>query len=233
MATPILNTVSKDLAYKLQDPVASGTTKGLRLSAAERFRYVLRSYRRLLRIVTMLYPGLIQKLFQNYYTSTTGTSDISGVVSTITLPAEFLSVYCKRPTDEDYSKAEFVSPRDYLDVKTGQNAFYSPSINTSQYYWTRRNDDVQLLPQVQLAWEILWRQDRAAAMESSGQGGDYDLDVPTEHLDLLLSFACAEAYMDIGQYDAASAYKQDAQEQLAILAGEAQKREVKDTDEES
>jgi hypothetical protein len=181
----------------------------------------------------MLYPGLIQRLFQNYYTSSTGTSTIAGVVDTITLPAEIMTVYCKRITDEDYSKAEFISPRDYLDVKTGQNAFYTPNINTSQYYWTRRQDDVQLLPAVELAWEIMWRQDRARAMESSGQGGNTDLDVPTEHLDLLLSFACAEAYMDIAQYDAASAYKQDAQEQLAILAGEAQKREVKDTDEES
>src|SRR4030067_1907264 len=98
MATPILNIVSKDLAYKLQDPVTSGTTNGLRLSAAERFRYILRSYRRLLRIVTMVHPSLIQKLFQNYYTSATGTSDINGVVSTMTYPAEFLSVYCKRPT---------------------------------------------------------------------------------------------------------------------------------------
>jgi hypothetical protein len=181
----------------------------------------------------MLYPGLIQKLFQSLYTSSTGTSDATGVVGTLTYPAEFLNVYCKRITDEDYTKAEYISPNDYLDVKTGQNAFYTPNINTSQYYWTRRENDVQLLPLVQLAWEIMWRQDRAAAMESSGQGGSYDLDVPTEHLDLLLSFACAEAYMDIGQYDAASAYKQDAQEQLAILAGEAQKREVKDTDEES
>lgn len=232
MATPILNIISKDLAYKLQDPVSSGITNGVRLSAAERLRYILRSYRRLLRIVTLLYPGLIQKLFQNFYTSTTGTSDISGVVSNLTYPAEVLSVYCKRPTDEVLIKAEFVSPRDYLDVKTGQNAFFSPDINTNQYYWTRRQDDVQLLPAVQLTWEILWRQDLAQALEDGGYGGTYDIDIPTEHLDLILSFACAEAYMDIAQYDAASAFKQDANEQLALLAGEAQKREVKDTDDE-
>jgi len=36
MATPILDIVSKDLAYKLQDPVSSGTTNGVRISAADR-----------------------------------------------------------------------------------------------------------------------------------------------------------------------------------------------------
>lgn len=228
MATPILNTVSKDLAYKLQDPVALGTSNGIRLSAAERFRYILRSYRRLLRVVTLLYPHLIQRLYQNYYTSTTGTSDINGVVSTLTYPAEIFSVYCKQPTDELYIKATYITPETYLDVKTGQNSFYSPDINTNQYYWTRRDNDIQLLPPLQLAWDILWRQDVASAMETSGQGGAYDLDVPTEFHDLLLSFACAEAYQDIGQWDAMNSYRQDAEGQLALLAGLTQKKEQKD-----
>jgi len=228
MATPILNSVSKDLAYKLQDPVASGLTSGQRLSAAERLRYIIRGYRRLQRMVTMLYPSLIQRLFQNYYTSSTGTSDANGVVGTLTYPAEFLSVYCKQPTDEDMNRALFIAPLDYLDVKTGQNSFYQPNLNTNQYYWTRRNDDVQLLPPTTLAWEILWRVDTAAAVEATGQGGANDLDVPTEYLDLLLSIACAEAYLDIGQVDAAAAYKQDVGEQLSLLAGLTKKKEQKD-----
>lgn len=231
MATPVLNTVSKDLAYKLQDPVASGTTDGLRLSAAERFRYIIRSYRRLQRLVTLLYPTLIEKIFQSWYYNTTGTTTSSGVINTLTGVAEVLDVYAKRPTDEEYFRAVFITPDKYLDVETEQNSFYAPNINTDSYYWSREGDDVRLLPPTTLSYKLMYRTDEAAAIESAGQGGAYDITIKSEFLDLILALACAEAYMDIGQYDAAQAYKMDAQEQLAIIAGDAQKREVKDTDE--
>ena len=54
MATPILDQISMDLAYKLQDPVSSGTGSGTRLSANERFRYIIRAYRRLMRMITIV-----------------------------------------------------------------------------------------------------------------------------------------------------------------------------------
>lgn len=229
MATPILDIVSKDLAYKLQDPVSAGTANGIRLSAAERFRYIIRAYRRFLRIVTTLYPTLIQQLFQSYYKSTTGTTDSTGKITTLGY-AEVFDLYCKEPSDEDYFRAEFISPDIYIDVETGQNSFYQPDLNTDRYYWSRQGPDIVIIPAITLNYKVMYRDDVASNMESGGQGGTYDIDIPTEYLDILLSFATAEAYMDIGQTDMVQLYKADAIEQLSILNNVSQKKE-KDDDE--
>lgn len=227
MATPILNIVSKDLAYKLQDPVSTGTANGVRLSADERLRYILRSYRRLLRIITMLYSVLIQKLFQSYHSIEIGDTVTPGKIVGSSY-AEVFDIYCKEPTDEEYFKATFVSPASYYDIETGRNKFYIPDLNTNTYYWTRIDGDILILPAVQLNYKIIYRPDIAAQIETAGQGGSYDLDIPTEHLDLLLSLATAEAYMDAGQTDMVQLFKQDVIEQLNILAGVSRQKEKND-----
>lgn len=232
MATPILDQVSIDLAYKLQDPVTSGSSNGIRLSADERFRYIIRAYRRLLRMVMVLYPGLMQKIYHDFYAEASGTSNASGVITSLTNWSEVFEVFVKEPTDEDYIRANFVSPEDYLKVKNEENPFYTPNLNTDMYYWTRRSDDIYLLPAVQLNYQLTYRPDKAAAIENAGQGGAVDLDMATEYLDLLLSLACAEAYLDIGQGDLAGAYKQDVNEQLALLASVSNRMDLKDEDKE-
>lgn len=231
MATPILNQLSKDLAYKLQDPVSTGTANGARLSADERLRYILRAYRRLLRIVDMLYPSLIQKLFTDYFVSGTGTTNSSGKILSPGY-AEIFDVYCKEPSDEIYYKATFISPEKFYDIETGQNKFYEPDLNTDRYYWTRNSTDIFILPAVTLDYKIVYRADVAADVESGGYNGASDIDMPTEYLDLLLSLACSEAYMDIGQFNLVQGYKADVNEQLAILTTNNQMKEKKD-DEES
>ena len=227
MATPILEKISKDLAYKLQDPATAGTANGVRLSADERLGYILRGYRRLLRIVTMLYPSLIQKLFQSYYTTTTGSSNVDGQITNLDF-SEVFNIYCKLPDDEDYAKAIYISPDLYLDVKSGQNKFYNPDLDRQQYYWTLRENDIYLLPAVELAYEVSYRTDIASLVEAGGYGGSVDLDIPTEHLDLLISIACSEAYMDIGEPNMVQLYKADLTEQLSLLNGLTQKKELKD-----
>lgn len=227
MATPILNAVSKDLSYKLQDPVSAGTIDGERLTADERLVYITRAYRRLLRLVTMLYPALIARLFQNYYETGTGTTDASGEFDASTY-AEVFTIYCKQPGDEEYSKAEFIPADIYLDVKNGYNAFYDPDINTSRYYWSNIGGKIKLLPAVQLNMELTTRANTAYLIESNGYGGAYDLDIPTEHTDLLLSFAAVEAYMDIGQMDMVQGFTNDVASQLQILASLKKDKEIKD-----
>lgn len=227
MATPILDQVSIDLAYKLQDPVSSGTGAGTRLSADERFRYIIRGYRRLLRMIMVLYPDLMQKVYHDFYEESLGTTNASGQI-TLTNWSEVFEVFTKQATDEDYVRANFISPEDYLKVKREENAFYTASINTAQYFWTRRSNNIYILPAVQLDYELTYRPDKAAMIETSGQGGDYDLDIATEYLDMLLGVACQEAYLDIGQFNISGAYKQDVQEQLSLLVGLTQKKEAKD-----
>lgn len=232
MATPILEAVSKDLSYKLQDPVSSGTTNGERLTANERLVYITRAYRRLLRMVTMLYPALIAKLFNQYYNTTTITTSSSGTTDASAY-AEVYTVYCKQPSDEDYSKADFMPADEYLDVKHGYNQFYNPDINSRQYYWSNIGGYVKLLPAVELDLEIAYRKNIAYLIESGGYGGATDVDIPTEHTDLLLSLAAVEGYMDIGQTDLVQMFASDVSSQLQILSGVKQEKEAKDEIEEN
>lgn len=235
MATPILNKLSKDLAYKLQDPVSAGTANGVRLSASERLTYILRAYRRFLRLITMLYPNLIQKLFQSYYSQGTGTTDTVGKISTLGY-AEVFDIYCREPDDEDYFKALFIAPNLYYDIQDGQNSFYTPDLNTNMYYWTQIESEIFILPAVTLQYKILYRMDIASLIENQmsgvGYGGAKDIDVPTEHLDLILSLASSEAYTDIGQPNMVQMYLADVNYQLGILNTVAKQKE-KDDDKDS
>lgn len=226
MATPILEKISKDLAYKLQDPVSTGTANGVRLSASERLNYILRAYRRLLRVVTLLYPDLIQGLFTNYYSTTSGSTTTTGTISFSN--SELFDLYCKLPASAEYSRATYVSPEDFLDIKMGINKFYTPDLSNSLFFWTNINDVISVLPAVTLNYQINYRKDIAALVTSGGYGGATDIDVPTEHTDLILSFACAEAYLDLNELNLVNAYKQDANEQLSILASKTQKKESAD-----
>lgn len=230
MATPILLQVSKDLAYKLQDPVSSGTTNGQRITAAERLNYILRGYRRLLRIVTMLYPDLINKMFQSYYRIATATTSATGTLTTSTVDfTEIFEVFAKEPSDEDYTKCNWITADNFEQVDSGQNAFYSPNLNTKSYYWTIINNVLTISPSTQYNVKLTYRPNMVKEVEDSGYNGDYDLDVPTEHTDLLLSLSAAEAYLDIGQGDMVNAYKSDVTEQLRILVNVDKKRETEDT----
>lgn len=228
MATPILNSLSKDLAYKLQDPVSLGNANGVRLSAGERLRYILRAYRRLLRMVDLLYPTLIQKIFKSYYVTGTGTTNNAGKIIGLS-NIEIFDIYCKEPTDEDYFKALYITPETYFDIETGQNKFYEPDLNTDRYYWTRSGDDILVLPAVTLSYKIIYRDDVAAKVETGGYNGPDDFDIPGEYEDLLLGLACSEAYLDIGQPDLTQAYKADVEAQLNILVTN---RQIKDKEDD-
>ena len=228
MATPILDQASIDLAYKLQDPVSAGSSDGTRLSADERFRYLIRAYRRLMRMITVLYPDLMAKISHSFYETASGTSTSGGVISH-TAFSEVYEIFCKEPSDEDYVRANFIVPEDFLKVFYEENAFFTPNLNTDQYFWTRKsNNQLLLMPTVTLQWVSSYRKDTAALVEAGGQGGSQDLELGTEYLDLLLSLAAAEAYMDINQGDAVNNYRQDVNEQLALLANLSMKQETKD-----
>ena len=227
MATPILDRVSKDLAYKLQDPVALGTANGARISAAERFRYILRGYRRLVRVVATLYPQLINRIFAKYYTVLPVNTNSAGLY---TLNVDAIEVYetlAKEPAQETYVRATYIEPQDWVSIIGEVNNFYVPDLNTRTYYWTMLQDYVNVAPPTTYNLRISVRLDYPAKMESSGQGGIYDLDLYTEYLDLVLAAAAAEAYLDIGQPDLANANMNDFTSQLQLLAARMQKMEVK------
>lgn len=233
MATPILTQVSLDLAYKLQDPVLLGTANGARLTAAERLRYIIRGYRRLVRFVILTHPELISRLFTKYISLATPTSTSGGVVTSTILPnVEIFDVYVRQPVDEYYVKGIRIPVEIVLDVDSGQNEFYTPDINKGQFYWYIQDGNLHILPTVTYETKILYRPDIATTIETQmsgvGYGGSQDLDMPSDHADILLSSAAAEAYMDINQQDMVNMYKNDMNEQLAILAKKQQMDEKRD-----
>jgi hypothetical protein len=227
MATPILNEISQDLAYKLQDPVASATLDGVRLTAAERLNYIKRGYRRLLRLVTLLYPDLETKLIQKHYDHSdelTSTSD--GYIPTSTLDfSEVYEVYCKEPAGEKYQKAVWISPENYQQVRDGQNSFYTPSLDSESYYWTVIGDQIEILPNATYKAKATYR---ANILGDLSYNGSTDLDINPEFTDMLLTLSCAEAYLDIGQFEMYNAYRQDANDGLNILIRVDQTKEKKD-----
>jgi len=232
MAT-ILTQISKDLAYKLQDPVATGTAPGARITADERLRYIIRAYRRLLRTVTLFYPDLIQKMFQRYYKEQSGTSGSGGQITDAPY-TQVVSVLCKRSVDTYYSKADYINPEDYPSIVNGINEFYTGNFEEGIYFWTILNTStvptIMLVPAGALQYRIVYVPDNASIIEAGGYSGLEDIDIPKEFIDLLLSMACAEAYLDIGQVDMFNIYNNDVTQQLSIFKAKTDEKENKDED---
>lgn len=235
MATPILTQISKDLSYKLQDPVSSGTASGARLTADERLRYIIRAYRRLLRTVTLLYPTLTYKIFQGYYEPVEGNSNAQGEIIGINA-AEYVSVHCKRSTDTDYVKATPISLEDYYSILDGENVFYKGDAESGIYFWVTKGATttpiIYLLPKQTLSYRVIYRPNILAAIETSGYSSAVDIDIMSDYVDLLISFAAAEAYMDIGQVDMYNLFNNDATQQLNVLVAKTEKEEQKDEKED-
>lgn len=229
MAKTILDKVSLDLSYKLQDPATAGSSSGVRLTAAERLGYIFRGYRRLMRLVTLLHPELLSLLFKRYFITTTITTNDSGILTLEALPrTEVFSIYARQPSEETYKKVRYVAIGLGLDTEMGENEFYTPNLNTGQLYWYQESDNIHILPAVKYDIKLLYRPDILAIVESEGYSGTTDLDIPSDCIDILLSAACAEAYMDLGELQLVESYKKDLSEQLMILASTQQQKEKKD-----
>jgi hypothetical protein len=118
-------------------------------------------------------------------------------------------------------------------VKNSINEFYDPDLNTNRFYWSLISGNITVLPTLLLNLNFIARPAIADAIETSGYGGATDIDVPTEHTDLLLGLAAAEAYLDLGDPNMVQAYKSDVLEQVQILAGIKQEKDAKDEYEET
>jgi hypothetical protein len=229
MATPLLNETSLDLSFKLQDPVASGDADGARMTADGRLRYITRAYRRFIRIATELYPQLVGRAFKGLYVQDSFTTDIDGNVQGIDF-SNLYSIYAKWATGPtEYTKVEFVQQSDFPKVAAGENEFFKPDLNEPQLYFSVVDSNVKILPAVEYNdVQILYRRN----VPTFTYGGTEDLDIPQEFLDILLSLAAYEAYLDIGQVQGAAAFKEDAYEQIRILTVVKQERKQEDEQKE-
>lgn len=226
MTTSILNQLSKDLAYKLQDPVTDGATmNGKRITKDERLGYLIRAYRRMTRLITNLHPQLLNKLSHILFSNISINSNSEGIITNTFNFEEIYEIFCKEVTHEAYTKAVFIEPDNYLSVKEGENNFYVPDLNLKNYYWSLIDGKVNILPATTWECRIKYRKPIAADLTYNGT---QDINIPNEFIDLLLSLACLEAYMDIGQADMINVYNNDVQLQLGLLRAEKQEKDKKD-----
>jgi len=228
MAAPILIQLSKDLSYKLQDPVSAGDANGKRLSADNRLGYLVRAYRRFLRLVVVLYPDLIAKLFNKYYLIATLTTDAAGVFDASTY-AEVHEIFVKQPDEESYERATYEPPQDFQSIKLGQSEFYKPDLNDRNYYWSMLDGKVNVVPATTYDVSLTYRSNVAEAVAAGGYSGSVDFDIPFEYTDLLLTLAAGEAYMDVGDAQMIQAYRTDTKEQLELLFAISKKEEQEGT----
>jgi len=224
MAAPNLISLSKDLAYKLQDPVASGTTNGERWTADGRLGYLRRAYRRLYRVLQQLYPELMHTVFKSFYKVATVTTSAVGQY-TASAYDEVFEIFVKFPSDEEWNRATYISPEDYISTYTGYSDFYNPDYNTSTFYWTIMNDTIYILPGMEYEMFHSYRDDVASTLSYTG---DNDIDVPSEYWDIILSLAAQEAYMDVGDVNMVNIYKSDVDVQINFLNISKQQKEEDD-----
>jgi len=224
MAAPNLIQLSQDLAYKLQDPVSSGTSNGQRWTADGRLGYLRRAYRRLLRTILMLFPSLANQVFKNFTNITTLTTSVSGTFSFANYD-EVFEVFCKLPDDEEYNRATYITPDEYISTYTGYSDFYNPDYNSKTFYWSVIADEVKVLPAMQYSVFFSYRKDLSQTMTYAG---DVDIDVPGEYWDIILSLAAQEAYMDIGDVNMIEIYKKDVDLQINFIGTTKQMKENSD-----
>lgn len=227
MATPILNKVSKDLAYRLQDPVSAGSVDGARLTAAERLNYIARGYRRLLRFVDRVFPNLCPTLFERTLESIAGTTSPSGTIDISNYPKVF-ELYVKEQSSELYFKAIEVHPYNWESVKAGTNQLFKPDLNKNQVYWVEMNKTIYLTPPTTYIYRMLVRPDVINLVESTGYNGANDIDIKGENIDLLSTYAAAEAYSDIGETNKAQLLRQEVIDQLTVITQGEQTKERTD-----
>jgi len=224
MATPILTKLSKHLAYKLQDPVASGTTDGTRFTADGRLLYLTRAYRQLLRIVVTLYPGLITKIFTLYYQDGSGNTTGTGTL-TLTNAEEIYDLFVREPSSVDWIRCTYIEPKEYISTDVGYNVFFKPDLNNYTYYYSIINNIVKILPQTLYETKYLFRSDIISTIETDGYTGTQDLDIPITYEDLLLALASSEAYLDLGEINLSQSYMNNFFAQFQILSTANQKKE--------
>ena len=225
MATPNLEQLSRELAYKLQDPVSSGSADGVRLRADNRLQYINAGYRRLINLTQTLYPELISRIFNNSDSVITLTSNSSGVVTGL----DYIEVYDilvrwpSGPTSAVYAYP--LDPDEYLGVVGNVNqSFASPDLNTHTIYWTILDGDISIFPKIEYnEVTIRYKKDIVDFAYTT-----QELNVSKIYWEIILALAASVATNDLGEFNLSQAYYNDALTQLNVFNAKQQQREVED-----
>jgi len=214
--------LSKALSVRLQDSASAGDVNGIRYTADNRLTYINSGYKRLGFMVKSLYPEIYKEVFPDLIlTSSILQSDSDGIYDYSDLNAECIKeLFCKLPSDSDWNRATYVCLEDYLSTKNALNRFYTPSADTQTYFWTIQQDKIYILPELELSINFTYTRE---LYEFTYAGLD-DILVPSEYHHMIVSLACYEAFMDLGDARAQS-YMQDATNSIAVLTAKLRKEQ--------
>lgn len=216
MAGEINKDLSKQLAYKIQDPVATGDLNGIRVTGLARLSLLHRAQRKLLRLVEDLDKDLISNILDLGYV--VGTSSNAGIVS-VDNYYDVYEVFVKPDGVETWTRAEYIEQADWATVITGQSDFYNPDLDGNRFYWGWVNDRIEIMPAVQ--YDVLLTY-IPALLEPTYSTNDINiLDV---YYDLLLNIAASEFHLDVGDEPRAKIYLDLVKDDILLI----KQRKLKD-----
>lgn len=234
MATPILDKLSKDLSFKIFDPVSVGTYDGRVYSKELRLSYLNRAYGKLVRTLEVIHPKIV-KVFKDYYkivdlNESTVLSDSPGNTTTagegntfeLTFPFDVYDVYYYESIEDQANKvmrrADYLDPDNFLPTKLGLNDLYVATSDNRK--WSLIDNKVILLPEgnnnkyygVKLFCRNYFpefNQDDASAS---------DISIPNDYKDILITMAAIEAMSDRGMTAKYQLYTATLNTQLQLIA---------------
>lgn len=235
--TPKLTALSKALAFKLNDSVATGNSDGMLYPSAKRLDYLNRAYGRLRRTIVALDPMLAEKVFKNIYKLypqlTVSTAKVSLTDKQIINDIHDIYITDATMTAGKAKPVHKLKPSNYLDAKNGQSTnYYNPDETTDGFFYTVMGDEILLLPsdipdtaKVDILADVSFEE-----YAQSVSANAVDMFIPNEYKDMFLCMAAAEAMYDDGEQKSlgkAQAYENFITAQINLIIAKKQSQELK------
>lgn len=225
MATPNFDRLSKELSYKIFDPVDSGTTDGKKFYAIQRANYINNAYKDLLMIIDSIFHDKLEVFPKFYKPIVVGDIDYHSddVEYALSSPYNVVSVYYAKTDDGSKSKMDRLEPGQFYDAKYEINSMNIPSSDSR--FWGIVNGKVMFIPDDVIYYDIvLFVEDTLGNyVQTTGD----DILVPTPFEPLLLSLAAREAMSDRGNQTQVQLYTGLINERKELLAIQKQMNEKK------
>jgi len=232
MATPILNKLSKDLSFKIFDPVTDGKDDGRVFSKELRLAYINRAYGKLVRTLEIIHPKII-KVFKDYFvviepngdgnlTETAVEGQIApaghGNVATLEHPYDIYDVYYRASEDAQLERADALDPDNFLPTKLGLNDLYIATYDNRK--WFLIDNQVRLLPDSGSSeyWGVQFFARNYFPEFNQDDVDSKDIAIPNDYKDILITMAAIEAMSDRGMSGKYQLYTATLNTQLQLIA---------------
>jgi hypothetical protein len=210
-----VKSLDTELSIKIGDYV-SDNGDGELFTQATRLKYIERAYNKTTRLLNLAMDKYAPEFAKRVYTLefknvkngeiifSSGYSTIEQVVVAYKIPDT------QKGTVSVAMKSENTT---YLTTAYGINAQKRPDIKNGLIYYSIVNNKILLLPVYDYdTCNILYRKDGEKIEDINAK-----IPFETNYIDLLLSFAAAEAMVDLGRGDKANAFYDDAYSQIKLL----------------